>query len=78
MESAEKEQVAFPKTITPADAKGLVERWLLQVRENSLHSFYKLLYFREGEAEICWISVTAVTVGGRGGTGECAPPWLRY
>jgi dynein heavy chain len=32
MESAEKEKVPFPRTIVPADAKGLVERWLLQVR----------------------------------------------
>ena len=31
MESAEKEQVEFSIKITPADAKGLVERWLLQV-----------------------------------------------
>lgn len=31
MESAEKEVVKFSKTITPADAKGLVERWLAQV-----------------------------------------------
>ena len=31
MESAEKEMVEFTIKITPADAKGLVERWLLQV-----------------------------------------------
>ena len=33
MESAEKEKVDFHKVIIPADAKGLVERWLLQVEE---------------------------------------------
>ncbi|XP_041348477.1 dynein heavy chain 3, axonemal-like isoform X2 [Gigantopelta aegis] len=33
MESAEKERVDFPKTITPADAHGLVEKWLYQVEE---------------------------------------------
>lgn len=32
MESAEKEVVEFSKTIAPMEAKGLVERWLLQVR----------------------------------------------
>ena len=32
MESAENEVVVFAKQIVPADAKGLVERWLLQVR----------------------------------------------
>ena len=32
MESAEKEMVPFSRTITPADAKGLVEKWLQQVR----------------------------------------------
>ena len=31
MESAEKEMVEFTIKIIPADAKGLVERWLLQV-----------------------------------------------
>lgn len=31
MESAENEIVQFSKRIVPADAKGLVERWLLQV-----------------------------------------------
>ena len=31
MESAEKEKVEFCKVIIPADAKGLVEKWLLQV-----------------------------------------------
>lgn len=31
MESAEKEVVTFARTITPADAHGLVEKWLLQV-----------------------------------------------
>ena len=31
MESAEREVVQFSKTITPADARGLVEKWLLQV-----------------------------------------------
>ena len=31
MESAEKEIVEFSKQIIPADAKGLVEKWLLQV-----------------------------------------------
>ena len=34
MESAEKEMVEFTIKITPADAKGLVERWLLQVGIN--------------------------------------------
>ncbi|XP_067685210.1 dynein axonemal heavy chain 3-like [Haliotis asinina] len=33
MESAEKEKVDFPRKIIPADAHGLVERWLLQVEE---------------------------------------------
>ncbi|ELT89912.1 hypothetical protein CAPTEDRAFT_157693, partial [Capitella teleta] len=33
MESAEKELVILSKTIVPADAKGLVERWLLQVED---------------------------------------------
>ncbi|XP_065937642.1 dynein axonemal heavy chain 3 isoform X7 [Magallana gigas] len=33
MESAEKEVVEFSKTIAPMEAKGLVERWLLQVEE---------------------------------------------
>ena len=32
MESAEKEEVRFVSEIVPADAKGLVEKWLLQVR----------------------------------------------
>ena len=31
MESAEREVVEFVREIIPADAKGLVERWLLQV-----------------------------------------------
>jgi dynein heavy chain len=31
MESAEKEKVDFHRTIIPADSKGLVEKWLLQV-----------------------------------------------
>ena len=31
MESAEKERVEFARTIVPADAHGLVERWLQQV-----------------------------------------------
>ena len=31
MESAEKEHVRFVHKIVPADAKGLVEKWLLQV-----------------------------------------------
>ena len=31
MESAEKEMVNFCKTINPAEATGLVEKWLLQV-----------------------------------------------
>ena len=31
MESAEREVVQFAKMITPADARGLVEKWLLQV-----------------------------------------------
>lgn len=31
MESAEKEKVEFCKVIIPADANGLVERWLSQV-----------------------------------------------
>lgn len=35
MESAEKEVVEFSKTIAPMEAKGLVERWLLQVRVSS-------------------------------------------
>lgn len=34
MESAEKEVVQFSQTITPADAKGLVEKWLLQARSS--------------------------------------------
>ncbi|ESO88893.1 hypothetical protein LOTGIDRAFT_125424 [Lottia gigantea] len=33
MESKEKERVDFPKTITPAESRGLVEKWLLQVEE---------------------------------------------
>ncbi|XP_076448252.1 dynein axonemal heavy chain 3-like [Babylonia areolata] len=33
MESAEKEKVPFSRTIVPADAHGLVERWLLQVED---------------------------------------------
>ncbi|RUS73939.1 hypothetical protein EGW08_018296 [Elysia chlorotica] len=33
MESAEKERVEFARTIIPADAHGLVERWLQQVEE---------------------------------------------
>ena len=33
MESAEKERVVFARRIVPADAKGLVEIWLSQVRE---------------------------------------------
>ncbi|KAK7495478.1 hypothetical protein BaRGS_00013176, partial [Batillaria attramentaria] len=33
MESAEKEQVPFSRQIIPADANGLVERWLAQVEE---------------------------------------------
>ncbi|XP_055958183.1 dynein axonemal heavy chain 3 [Patella vulgata] len=33
MESKEKERVDFPKTICPADSRGLVEKWLLQVEE---------------------------------------------
>ena len=32
MESAEKEIVEFVREIVPADAQGLVEKWLLQVR----------------------------------------------
>ena len=31
MESAEKEKVDFHRTIIPADSRGLVEKWLLQV-----------------------------------------------
>ena len=31
MESAEKEVVQFSKTIAPKEARGLVEKWLLQV-----------------------------------------------
>ncbi|KAK3779700.1 hypothetical protein RRG08_013655 [Elysia crispata] len=33
MESAERERVEFARTIVPADAHGLVERWLQQVEE---------------------------------------------
>ena len=33
MESAENEKVGFSKQIVPADAHGLVEKWLLQVTE---------------------------------------------
>ena len=33
MESAEKEVVPFSQLIKPLESKGLVERWLLQVRE---------------------------------------------
>jgi dynein heavy chain len=35
MESAEKETVNFVKKIVPADAHGLVEKWLLQVRPST-------------------------------------------
>ena len=39
MESAEREVVQFAKTITPADARGLVEKWLLQVKQHTdLHN----------------------------------------
>ena len=34
MESAEKEIVEFVREIVPEDAKGLVEKWLLQVTIN--------------------------------------------
>ena len=33
MESAEREVVQFSRTIVPEEAKGLVEKWLLQVEE---------------------------------------------
>ena len=33
MESVEKEVVEFVRTIVPAEANGLVEKWLLQVEE---------------------------------------------
>ena len=36
MESAEKERVTFAKTIIPAEAHGLVERWLLQVSQDRM------------------------------------------
>ena len=32
MKSAEEEKVTFNEVIVPADAKGLVEKWLFQVR----------------------------------------------
>ena len=36
MESAENEQVQFVRTIIPADAQGLVEKWLFQVCEHTV------------------------------------------
>ena len=33
MESTEKEVVMFAREVVPADAHGLVEKWLLQVRD---------------------------------------------
>jgi len=42
MESAENEVVEFSRTIIPADAHGLVEKWLAQVRV-VLFSFYFVL-----------------------------------
>jgi dynein heavy chain len=44
MESAENEKVGFARTIVPADAHGLVEKWLLQVRGGYEERIISLFY----------------------------------
>ena len=61
MESAEKEQVEFSIKITPADAKGLVERWLLQVSESKYINDCKLRIW-DGGASYGKLWLALVTV----------------
>ena len=46
MESAEKEKVPFSRVIVPAEANGLVERWLLQVRCCFVNVCWRVCLFR--------------------------------
>ena len=43
MISSEKENVPFVGTIVPAKAKGMVEKWLIQVQEMMLKSIKKII-----------------------------------
>ena len=40
MISSEKEEIPFDQIIYPADARGMVEKWLLEVEESMLRSVF--------------------------------------